>query len=41
MLAYDIYYAFPNYIKLSVNIEVFKCHLKTYLLKESYILFLY
>ncbi len=24
--------ALPNYIKLSVNIEVFKCHLKTHVL---------
>ncbi len=29
--------ALPNYIKLSVNIEVFKCHLKTHLFKEFYV----
>ncbi len=29
--------ALPNYIKLSVNIEVFKCHLKTHLFKDSYV----
>ncbi len=26
-----------KYIKLSINIEVFKCHLKTHLFKEFYI----
>ncbi len=33
----QLWNALPNYIKLSVNIELFKCHLKTHLFKESYI----
>ncbi len=33
----SLWSAFPNYIKLSVNIEVFKCHLKINLFKEFYI----
>ncbi len=28
--------ALLNYIKLSVNLEVFKCYLQTHLFKESY-----